>query len=293
MSTDSPRWVQHRWNLRGVRFTPSLPQGYRERSATAADAVRVLDAVLRAYRSDPTWHLHLPAIAARMHQRIRHTLEHPGTVYFVIESENDVAAVSGVAVSHWTDQNLITGICVHPEHQRRGLGRYLLGRSLQWLQAHGVLEARVYTEFDSLADRKIYQLYDSKRVVDVSYPGSQPPPPEEAYTVIHNRYFDGRVQSLGFATPNGYATTGVIAPGKYEFTADYEEQVLILSGTLRVRLPGRDWMEVPTNDVYVVPAGTQFEVEAESDVSYLCRYYPVAVRREALSNHRHSPAGNA
>jgi uncharacterized protein YaiE (UPF0345 family)/GNAT superfamily N-acetyltransferase len=274
MRTVSPRWARHHWNLRGVDFALSLPPGYRERSATNADGVRVLDVVLRAYGSDAVWQPHLPAIASRMHHRIRQTLGHPGAVYLLVESGNEVAALSGVAVSHWTDQNFLTGVCVHPNHQRRGLGRFLLGRSLQWLQTQGVLEPQVYTELESLADRKVYPLYGSTRVSDVPYPGSQVPPPSEAYVVNHNRYFDGRVQSLGFATPHGYATTGVITPGRYEFTADHDEHVLILSGVLRVKLAGGDWVEVPATDAYIVPAGTQFEVESETDVSYLCRYYP-------------------
>jgi len=256
-----------------------VPQGYQERIASTADRIQVLDLVLRAYGSDALWRPHLSSIATRMHHRICQTLGHPGTAYLTVESSGEVAAVSGVAVSHWTDQNFLTGICVHPNHQRQGLGRFLLGRSLQWLQMQGVLEAQVYTEFESLADRKIYPLYGSTRVLDVPYPGSQLPPRSEAYTVNHNRYFDGRVQSLGCGTPNGYVTTGVITPGRYEFTADHEEHVLILLGTLRVKLPGRDWVEVPTNDAYVVPAGTLFEVESETDVAYLCRYYPVEIMR--------------
>lgn len=279
MSTVSGRWVRHRWNLSGVHFTLSLPPGYRERSATAADGVRVLDIVIRAYGSDAVWHPHLPVIATRMHHRIRQTLGQAGAAYLMVESGNELVAVSGVALSHWTDQNLLTGICVHPNHQRRGLGRFLVGRSLQWLQTQGVLEPQVYTEFGSLADRKIYPLYGSTRLADVSYPGSQPPPPSEAYTVTDHRYFDGRVESLGFATPHGYATAGVITPGRYEFTADHEEHVLILSGTLRVRLQGRDWLEVPANEAYIVPTGTRFEVESETDVAYLCRYFPVGMRK--------------
>jgi uncharacterized protein YaiE (UPF0345 family) len=270
----STRWVRHRWNLREVDFNLSVPQGYQERNADAADRVRVLDVVLKAYGSDPTWRPHLPAIATRMNHRIWQTLGHPEAVYLMVESRNQVAAVSGVAISHWTDQNLLTGICVHPDHQRRGLGTYLLGRSLQWLRMQGVLEPQVYTEFESVADLKIYPLYGSTRFVDVQYPGSQPPPPSEAYNVKHNCYFDGRVRSIGFGTSHGYVTTGVITPGRYEFSADHEEHVLILSGTLRVKLPGADWTEVPTNDAYLVPAGVTFEVESETDVAYLCRYYP-------------------
>lgn len=275
MSTESDRWVLHRWNLSGVHFTLSLPPGYRERTATAADRVRILDLVLRAYASDAIWRSHLPVIATRMHHRIGQTLGRSDATYLLIESGSDLVAVSGVALSHWTDQHLLTGICVDPVHQRHGLGRFLLGRSLQWLQSQGVAEPQVYTEDGSLADRKIYSLYGSKRVANVSYPGSGSPPPDAAYRVTQNRYFDGRVESLGFATPHGYATAGVITPGRYEFTADHEEHVLILSGTLRVRLPERDWVEVPPNDAYIVPAGARFDVESETDVAYVCRYFPI------------------
>lgn len=85
-------------------------------------------------------------------------------------------------------------------------------------------------------------------------------------------YFEGKVQSLGLATPEGPATLGVITPGRYAFSADVEEHVLILTGSLRVRLPGQAWRSVPPNDAYMVPAGAAFEVEASIDVGYLCRY---------------------
>ena len=88
----------------------------------------------------------------------------------------------------------------------------------------------------------------------------------------HNIYFDGRVQSLGVNTKEGFATLGVITPGKYTFSANFTEHVLIISGSLRVKFPGLDWNDFRENDVYVVPSGSSFEVEASSDVAYLCRY---------------------
>lgn len=53
----------------------------------------------------------------------------------------------------------------------------------------------------------------------------------------HNVYFNGKVQSLGANTEEGYATVGVIVPGKYTFAAEFEENVIIITGTLRVELP--------------------------------------------------------
>ena len=88
----------------------------------------------------------------------------------------------------------------------------------------------------------------------------------------HNIYYEGRVQSLGVQTDDGYATVGVITPGHYTFNADYEEHVLITSGRLLVKFPDGDTRLFASSEVYVVPARTTFKVEANEDVSYLCRY---------------------
>lgn len=275
-AANSTKWVRHRWDLRATDPHPSLPNGYIGGTATAADAIRVLDIVVQAYGSDPAWVAELPKIASRMHHRIRQTLGQPGTTYLTVKTPTEVAAVSGLALTHWTDQNFLTGICVRPQHQRLGLGHYLLAASLQWLKLQGATEARIYTESGSLADRKIYPLHGSRRDEDVCYPGSRLPPIEACYTVVNNRYFDDRVQSLGLATADGYATCGVITQGQYKFTAEHEERVQLLSGGLRLQMPGSPWVDVPENGSYVVPRGTTFEVEAQTDVAYLCRYYPLA-----------------
>ncbi|MBI4547836.1 MAG: DUF1255 family protein [Ignavibacteriae bacterium] len=88
----------------------------------------------------------------------------------------------------------------------------------------------------------------------------------------HNVYFDGKVQSLGVNTEEGYATVGVITPGKYSFSNDYEEHVIIITGTLKVKLPGEGWKTVKRNETYVVPSKSLFEVEAGADVAYICYY---------------------
>jgi purine/pyrimidine-nucleoside phosphorylase len=89
----------------------------------------------------------------------------------------------------------------------------------------------------------------------------------------HNVYFDGRVQSLALSTENGPATVGVMTPGHYTFSTDAEEHVVISTGSLRVRLPDRDWRKVGVGERYVVPPGCSFEVETDADVSYVCYYY--------------------
>lgn len=267
------QWVRFRWDLRTAELDVHPPEKFQELSGNLANLVSIVDLVIRAYASEEVWHSQLSAIASRMHQRIRQTLGQSECEYVLVKCGDALAAVSGIATSHWTDQNLLTGICVRPEFQRQGLGKYLLGRSLQRLQSRGLSTAQVYTERGSLADRKIYPLYNSSREENVVYPGAQKVP-GDASIVHHNSYFHGHVQSLGFATPTGYATAGVIAPGTYEFTADYEEHVLVISGALRVRLPNAGWVEVPANNTYIVLAGVTFEVQCDADVAYLCRYYP-------------------
>ena len=88
----------------------------------------------------------------------------------------------------------------------------------------------------------------------------------------HSSYFDGKVQSLGLNTPEGYATAGVIEPGKYTFKTDSEEHMHVVAGTLKVKLPGAAWRTFSKNQFFVVPALASFDVEAAADVAYLCYY---------------------
>jgi hypothetical protein len=88
----------------------------------------------------------------------------------------------------------------------------------------------------------------------------------------HNIYFDGRVQSLGLNTEEGYAIGGVITEGRYTFSAGSEEHVVIVSGQLRVRLPGQEWKVVRTGEKYVVARSSSFDVEALCDAAYICYY---------------------
>jgi uncharacterized protein YaiE (UPF0345 family) len=88
----------------------------------------------------------------------------------------------------------------------------------------------------------------------------------------HNVYFEGKVQSLGLNSEDGYATVGVITPGQYTFSADSEEHVTIVSGQLRVKLPDKDWSVVRKGEQYVVSPNSSFAVEAVSDAAYICYY---------------------
>jgi uncharacterized protein YaiE (UPF0345 family) len=91
----------------------------------------------------------------------------------------------------------------------------------------------------------------------------------------HKVYFDGSVQSIWFRVADGNASIGVIAPGSYSFSTDGAEQVIVLTGHLAVKLPGEGWRTVQAPGAYVVPAQSTFEVRADEDVSYICRFETV------------------
>jgi purine/pyrimidine-nucleoside phosphorylase len=90
--------------------------------------------------------------------------------------------------------------------------------------------------------------------------------------MTHNIYFDGKVQSLGFNSADGRATVGVITPGRYTFSTETEENVVIIAGQLRVKLPGEEWKVVRKGENYCVARDSSFEVEADSDAAYICYY---------------------
>ena len=88
----------------------------------------------------------------------------------------------------------------------------------------------------------------------------------------HKIYFEGRVQSIWYDAAGGKASVGVIAPGSYTFSTAGAEQVIVLTGSLAVKLPREDWRTVHAPGAYVVPPRSEFEVRADEEVSYLCRF---------------------
>ncbi len=88
----------------------------------------------------------------------------------------------------------------------------------------------------------------------------------------HSVYFDGKVQSLGVNTKNGFATVGVIEPGAYTFSTSSEERIVLMEGTLQVRLPGQDWKVLSKGQEIVVQPKVSFDIQAQADVAYVCYY---------------------
>jgi uncharacterized protein YaiE (UPF0345 family) len=89
----------------------------------------------------------------------------------------------------------------------------------------------------------------------------------------HNRYYEDKVQSLGFEDAEGAKTVGVIEKGEYAFESSRAERMTVISGELWYRLPGRSWLSASGGDSFDVPPGVTFHVKTEGAVSYLCRYW--------------------
>ncbi|MBE7411190.1 MAG: pyrimidine/purine nucleoside phosphorylase [Leptospiraceae bacterium] len=88
-----------------------------------------------------------------------------------------------------------------------------------------------------------------------------------------NEYFNGNVKSISFQTEDSPATVGVISSGKYEFDTTKKEILTITSGSLKVQLPESDWKVFTSGESFTIEAGKIFHVNAEKEVSYICRYY--------------------
>jgi uncharacterized protein YaiE (UPF0345 family) len=98
----------------------------------------------------------------------------------------------------------------------------------------------------------------------------------ENVTVVKkaNVYFDGKVTSRTVLFADGTRKTlGVILPGEYEFGTDAKEHMEILSGTLRVLLPGSEkWAAFDAGQTFEIPAKSTFRVAADAVCDYCCSY---------------------
>lgn len=91
--------------------------------------------------------------------------------------------------------------------------------------------------------------------------------------IQENSYFDNNVKSLGYETPEGDSTIGVMEPGDYEFGTSKHETMLVIEGEMHVKLPGESEFKVINNgEMFQVDADQKFEVKVISQTSYLCQY---------------------
>lgn len=90
--------------------------------------------------------------------------------------------------------------------------------------------------------------------------------------IAHNTYFDGKVQSLGLETPDGKATVGVMKKGAYRFSTSSAEKMVVVAGTMNIKLADSDWEKFTDNQHFDVAANSAFEIVCDADVAYICYY---------------------
>ena len=89
----------------------------------------------------------------------------------------------------------------------------------------------------------------------------------------HNSYFEGKVQSVGFARNGQSQTVGVIDVGEFHFDTNGAERMTVVSGELSVRLAGgSDWRVYPAGTAFEVAAKSGFDVRALGPAAYLCEF---------------------
>lgn len=87
----------------------------------------------------------------------------------------------------------------------------------------------------------------------------------------HNSYFDGNVQSVGFARLGRNMSVGVIDAGEYHFGTDAPERMTVVSGELEAKV-GDTWKTYPTGTYFEIPGKSGFDVRASGPAAYLCEY---------------------
>lgn len=88
-----------------------------------------------------------------------------------------------------------------------------------------------------------------------------------------NEYFGGNVKSLGYVTPTGKSTIGIMEEGEYEFGTSTHETMTVIEGTLEVMMPNEtEYKSYGKGEVFEVDANSSFKVKSIGQTSYLCQY---------------------
>lgn len=89
-----------------------------------------------------------------------------------------------------------------------------------------------------------------------------------------SEYFDGKVKSIGYESAStGRATVGVMAEGEYTFGTGQAEEMTVVSGSMKVLLPGEvEWKHYQPGQVFNVPGHSEFHLQVAESSAYLCRY---------------------
>lgn len=89
-----------------------------------------------------------------------------------------------------------------------------------------------------------------------------------------NEYFAGKVKSIAFDSSSiGLTSTGVMEEGEYTFSTSQPEELTVISGALKVLLPGSpDWQVFAPGEKFFVPGQSEFNLQVTNATAYLCRY---------------------
>ena len=92
--------------------------------------------------------------------------------------------------------------------------------------------------------------------------------------MVHNVYYDGAIQSIGFDSDEGEATVGVVKPGTYTMPTDCVEHITMLSGSGRVKIGEQDVRVFNRGDLIVLPANVEvvWEIPPGADTCYICHF---------------------
>jgi uncharacterized protein YaiE (UPF0345 family) len=89
-----------------------------------------------------------------------------------------------------------------------------------------------------------------------------------------NVYFEGRIVSFAFFTPDGNRkTAGLFFPGEYELGTGDAEIMDVTAGELEVILPGESsWKKYPAGETFDIPANAKFKCRCSRISEYVCSY---------------------
>lgn len=88
-----------------------------------------------------------------------------------------------------------------------------------------------------------------------------------------NEYFDGKVKSIALKANQGQATVGVMEKGEYEFSTKSKEIMEIITGRLKVKLPGKEkYKTILKGKSFQIYENKTFQVIAEEETAYICYY---------------------
>ena len=88
-----------------------------------------------------------------------------------------------------------------------------------------------------------------------------------------NEYYDGQVKSISLENEEGRETVSVMMKGEYEFATSSTEYMTVVSGRMKVMLPGNDfWKEYKPFETFIIPPEKKFRVLLEETAAYKCLY---------------------